>query len=147
MRLEGEITWVGEVVTGTSQRGAWQKQEFVLCYERGQYPNDILLTTMDEKYVGKLAAKQMVSVDFDFRVREYTGRDGVARKVNDTRVWRDGIRFLQPAQQQYAQPAPPQQYQQQYAPQQFQQPAPQYQQPAPTAAPQQPQYQQPNMPF
>lgn len=90
MNVTGVITYVGEVSGGTSKRtgNPWQKQEFQVRYEDGQYPKDILLSTMDSSVIGTLQVGQTVSVDFDFSVREYNAPQGVQKKINDIRVWR-----------------------------------------------------------
>ena len=118
MHIEGKISYVGPVQSGTSQRGtAWKKQEFAVTYQEGRYPLAILLPTMDANIIGKLQVGQQVSVDFDCEVRPYNGKDGTQRMFNSFSIWHDGLRFIGqasaantvPAQQQAAQTAQPQQ--------------------------------------
>lgn len=128
MNLTGQITWVGPVQSGTSQRGnQWSKQDFVLQYENGQYPKSVCLSAFnDEKYVGKLRVGINVSVDFDITTRDWTDKNGQLHKMNDFNIWRDGIHSVQPqgqAQQPAAQAAPPQQQQAPAAPAVGSQPA------------------------
>ena len=99
MHIEGKISYVGPVQSGTSQRGtAWKKQEFAVTYQEGRYPLSILLPTMDEKIIGKLQVGQQVSVDFDCEVRPYTAKDGTQKMFNNFTIWRDGLHCISPAQ-------------------------------------------------
>ena len=41
MELEGKIARKLTVQTGTSARGAWSKQEFVLEYQEGNFPTQV----------------------------------------------------------------------------------------------------------
>lgn len=122
MNLKGEIIWVGQPLSGTSQRGsAWSKQDFVLRYNQGQYPNDICLSVFNqEKYIGKIRVGMNVSVDFDCTVRDWTDKNQQLHKQNDLTIWRDGMHTIgvngqqaqgqqaaQPAAQASAQPTPP----------------------------------------
>lgn len=107
MNLKGSIIWVGQPLNGTSQRGSnWSKQDFVLRYNQGQYPNDICLTVFNqEKYIGKMKVGMQVSVDFDCTVREWTDKNGQTHKQNDLTIWRDGMHSIGTNGQQAAQPA------------------------------------------
>lgn len=113
MKLQGTVIWVGQPLSGTSQRGtAWSKQDFVLRYNNAQYPNDICLTVFNQdKYIGKLQENMQVSVDFDCTVRDWTDKNGQVHKQNELTVWRDGIHSLNAngnsAPQQAQAPAPP----------------------------------------
>lgn len=119
MHIEGNISYVGPVLSGTSQRGTnWKKQEFAVTYQEGRYPLSILLPTMDEKIIGKLQVGLQVSVDFDCEARSYTAKDGTQKMFNNFTIWRDGLHCIgtqagaqQPAMQPKApaqQPAQPQ---------------------------------------
>lgn len=99
MHIEGKISYVGPVQSGTSQRGtAWKKQEFAVTYQEGRYPLSILLPIMDEKIIGKLQVGQQVSVDFDCEARPYTAKDGTQKMFNNFTIWRDGLHCISPAQ-------------------------------------------------
>lgn len=88
MEITGQVTWVGPVESGTSKQGnQWTKQSFVVEYQKGQYPNDILLDTFDDKIVGKIQVGQTLNVKFDFKVRDYTKRDGTPGKLNNINAW------------------------------------------------------------
>ena len=99
MHIEGKISYVGPVQSGTSQRGtAWKKQEFAVTYQEGRYPLSILLPIMDEKIIGKLQVGQQVSVDFDCEARPYTAKDGTQKIFNNFTIWRNGLHCVSPAQ-------------------------------------------------
>lgn len=92
MHIEGKISYVGPVQSGTSQRGmAWKKQEFAVIYQEGRYPLSILLPTMDENIIGKLQVGLQVSVDFDCEARSYTAKDGTQKMFNNFSIWRNGL--------------------------------------------------------
>ena len=125
MHIEGKISYVGPVQSGTSQRGtAWKKQEFAVTYQEGRYPLSILLPTMDEKIIGKLQVGLQVSVDFDCEARSYTAKDGTQKMFNNFTIWRDGLHCVgtQPGAQQ-AQPTAQQPTQQSAQPQTPSQPS------------------------
>ena len=108
MHIEGKISYVGPVQSGTSQRGtAWKKQVFAVTYQEGRYPLSILLPIMDEKIIGKLQVGLQVSVDFDCEARPYTAKDGTQKMFNNFTIWRDGLHCVSPTQGgvQQAQPA------------------------------------------
>lgn len=118
MHIEGKISYVGPVQSGTSQRGTnWKKQEFAVTYQDGRYPLSILLPTMDDKIIGKLQVGLQVSVDFDCEARPYTAKDGTQRMFNNFTIWRDGLHCIEangtvntaPTQQQAAPTAQPRQ--------------------------------------
>lgn len=118
MHIEGKISYVGTVQSGTSQRGTeWKKQEFAVTYQEGRYPLSILLPTMDTNIIGKLQVGQQVSVDFDCEARPYTAKDGTQRMFNSFTIWRDGLHCIEangtvntaPTQQQAAPTAQPRQ--------------------------------------
>ena len=120
MHIEGKISYVGPVQSGTSQRGtAWKKQEFAGTYQEGRYPLSIILPTMDDKIIGKLQVGLQVSVDFDCEARSYTAKDGTPKMFNNFTIWRDGLHCIDAqagAQQPAMQPkAPAQQPAQQQA--------------------------------
>ena len=108
MHIEGKISYVGPIQSGTSQRGtAWKKQEFAVTYQEGRYPLSILLPTMDDKIICNLQVGQQVSVDFDCEARSYTAKDGTRKMFNSFSIWRDGLHCVSPTQGgvQQAQPA------------------------------------------
>lgn len=113
LEIEGTLKQKLASQSGTSARGNWAKQDFVLEYQDGNFPSDICFTAWGEDKVADLNNYQVgdkMKVAFNIKAREYNGR-----WYNDLRVWR----FMAPGQA----PAPA-------APA-----APQYQAPAPAAAP------------
>ena len=96
LELEGRIVHKLNVQSGTSARGAWSKQEFILEYQEGNFPSQVCLNVWGEDKVRELDKYQIgdkVKVSFNLSAREYNGR-----WYNDIRVWR-----IEPAE---AAPAP-----------------------------------------
>ena len=88
MEITGEVTYVGAIESGVSAKGnQWRKQSFVLVYQKGQYPNEIMLDTFDDKVIGKIEVGQTLNVKFDFTVRDYKRKDGTPIKINNINVW------------------------------------------------------------
>ena len=97
LEIEGKIYRKLAPQSGTSARGTWSKQDFVLEYPDGNFTAQACFTAFGDDKVaelGKFAEGDTVRVSFNLRAREYTGR-----WYNDLRVWR-----LAPAGQ--AAPAP-----------------------------------------
>ncbi len=86
MELEGRIARKMNVQTGTSARGAWAKQEFVLEYQEGNFPSQVCMNVWGEDKVRDLERHQVgdrVKVSFNLSSREYNGR-----WYTDVRAWR-----------------------------------------------------------
>ncbi|MBQ8838658.1 MAG: DUF3127 domain-containing protein [Bacteroidales bacterium] len=86
MELEGRIARKMNVQTGTSARGAWSKQEFVLEYKEGNYPSQVCMNVWGEDKVKELDRYQvgdLVRISFNLSSREYNGR-----WYTDVRAWR-----------------------------------------------------------
>ena len=86
LELEGRIVRKLNVQSGTSARGAWSKQEFILEYQEGNYPSQVCLNVWGEDKVRELDKYQVgdkVKVSFNLSAREYNGR-----WYNDIRAWR-----------------------------------------------------------
>ena len=86
MELEGRIARKMNVQTGTSARGAWSKQEFILEYQEGQYPTQVCMNVWGEDKVRDLEKYQVgdkVKIAFNLSSREYNGR-----WYTDVRAWR-----------------------------------------------------------
>ena len=86
MELEGRIARKLNVQTGTSARGAWSKQEFVLEYQEGSYPAQVCMNVWGEDKVKELDKHQVgdkVKVSFNLSSREYNGR-----WYTDVRAWK-----------------------------------------------------------
>ena len=103
LELEGRIVRKLNVQTGTSARGAWSKQEFILEYQDGNFPSQVCLNVWGEDKVRELDKYQIgdkVKVSFNLSAREYNGR-----WYNDIRAWRIEPAGAAPAPVNYA-PAP-----------------------------------------
>ena len=86
LELEGRIARKLNVQTGTSARGAWSKQEFILEYQEGNFPSQICMNVWGEDKVRDLDKYQVgdkVKVSFNLSSREYNGR-----WYTDVRAWR-----------------------------------------------------------
>ena len=98
MELEGRIARKLNVQTGTSARGAWSKQEFVLEYQEGNFPTQVCMNVWGEDKVRELDKYQVgdkVKVAFNLSSREFNGR-----WYTDVRAWR-----IEPAGAQQSAPA------------------------------------------
>lgn len=84
MEIAGKILEVLPKVTGTNKSGnPWQKQEFILEVQGGQYPKKALMGIWGEKVDQFQVQKgEEVTVSFDIDCREYNGR-----WYNDIRAW------------------------------------------------------------
>ncbi|MCR5547559.1 MAG: DUF3127 domain-containing protein [Bacteroidales bacterium] len=119
LELEGKIKTKLPAQGGTSARGTWTRQDFVVEYQDGNYPSEACFSAWGQERVDELARfneGDAVKVSFNVRAREYGGR-----WYNDLRVWR-----LAAAGAPQAQAAP------QAAPQPAAQPQAAYQAPAQT---------------
>lgn len=85
MDITGRITQKLAIQKGTSARGEWQKQEFVIEYQEGQYPSSICFNLWGDK-VNELSSFNIgdqIKVYFNISSREYNGK-----WYNDLRAWR-----------------------------------------------------------
>ena len=86
LELEGKIISKLPVQTGTSARGPWSKQEFVLEYQEGNYPTQGCMNVWGEDKVKDLErfnAGDSVKVSFNLSSREFK-----ERWYTDVRAWR-----------------------------------------------------------
>ena len=86
MELEGKIARKLNVQTGTSARGTWAKQEFILEYQEGNVPSQVCMNVWGEDKVKDLERYQVgdkVKVSINLSSREYNGR-----WYTDVRAWR-----------------------------------------------------------
>ena len=86
LELEGRIARKLNVQTGTSARGAWAKQEFILEYQEGNFPTQVCLNVWGDDKVRELDKYQVgdkVKISFNLSSREYNGR-----WYTDVRAWR-----------------------------------------------------------
>lgn len=122
MEITGVIKAILPVQSGTSKSGnVWQKADFVIEEEGGNYPNSMVITAFGER-VEKLNTVRVgdrVTARFDTQAREYNGR-----YFNNITLY--DFAQPQPQQAQAYMGAPQQQMPQQYqaAPAQPYQPMP-----------------------
>ncbi|MBR6547551.1 MAG: DUF3127 domain-containing protein [Bacteroidales bacterium] len=86
LELEGRIARKLNVQTGTSARGTWSKQEFILEYQEGNFPTQVCLNVWGDDKVRELDKYQVgdkVKISFNLSSREYNGR-----WYTDVRAWR-----------------------------------------------------------
>ena len=88
MALELEVTIRQKmgVQSGTSARGAWAKQEFVVDFPDGNYTSQACFTAWGQDKVQELDKYQVgdrVKVSFNLKSREFNGR-----WYNDLQIWR-----------------------------------------------------------
>ena len=86
LEIEGRIARKLNVQSGTSARGAWEKQEFVLEIQEGSFPSQVCMNVWGADKVRELEKYQVgdrVKIAFNLSSREYNGR-----WYTDVRVWR-----------------------------------------------------------
>ena len=97
LEIEGRIAHKLNVQTGTSSRGAWSKQAFVIEYQEGNFPTQLCMNVWGDDKVRELDKYQVgdkVKISFNLSSREYNGR-----WYTDVRAWR-----IEPAGQPQAAP-------------------------------------------
>lgn len=97
MEISGTIVQVIPEKSGTSARGTWRKQEYVL-ETQADFPKKICFMAWGDK-IDELAIRegQQLRVEVDIESREYNGR-----WYTDVKAWR-----VTPLQQQDESPPPP----------------------------------------
>ena len=86
LEIEGKISLKLPVQSGQSARGLWERQDFVLEYQDGNFPSQVCFTAWGSdkvKDLGQFQVGDAVKVAFNVRGREYNGK-----WYNDLRVWR-----------------------------------------------------------
>ena len=104
LELEGRLKTKLPAQGGTSARGAWTRQDFVVEYQDGNYTSEACFSAWGQDRVDELARfseGDAVKVSFNVRAREYGGR-----WYNDLRVWRMAAAGAPQAQAQAAPQAP-----------------------------------------
>lgn len=114
MEIQGRIIAVLQLREGTSSKGAWMSQEYVI-ETHDQYPKKLVFNVFGEDKINQFAIKQgeELKVSFDVDAHEYNGR-----WFNNIRAWsvqRVGNVSAQPTQTMVRNSQP---VQQQAAPQQ-----------------------------
>lgn len=86
LELECKILDKLAVVSGTSSRGPWAKQDFVVEYQDGQYTEKACLQVFGTDRVKELESYRIgekIKASLKIQAREYNGK-----WYNDIRVWR-----------------------------------------------------------
>ena len=99
LELEGTPRQQLALQQGTSARGPWAKQEFILEFPDGNFTAQACFTAWGQEKVAELdkyQAGDRIKVSFNLKSREYNGR-----WYNDLQIWR-----IAPAGQAAAAPAP-----------------------------------------
>ena len=105
LELECQIVRKLNVQNGTSARGPWCKQEFIVEYRDGNFPNTVCMNVWGEDKVNDLARFNVgdnVKISLNLSSREFNGR-----WYTDIRAWRIEA-VTAAAQQPAAQQAPAQ---------------------------------------
>jgi hypothetical protein len=109
LELEGTIRQKMGVQSGTSARGPWAKQEFVIDFPDGNFTSQACFTAWGQDKVQELDKYQVgdrVKVSFNLKSREFNGR-----WYNDLQIWRispaGDAQPVAPAAPAYVQPAAP----------------------------------------
>ena len=99
LEIEGTLSQKLAVTSGTSARGPWAKQEFILEFPDGNFTAKACFTAWGQDKVQELDKYRVgdkVKVSFNLKSREYNGR-----WYNDLQIW-----TIAPAGAQTAQQAP-----------------------------------------
>ena len=102
LEIEGTLAQKLPVQSGSSARGPWAKQEFILEFPDGNFTAKACFTAWGQEKVqdlGKYQVGDKVKVSFNLKSREYNGR-----WYNDLQIWKIAPAGAQPAAP--AQPAP-----------------------------------------
>ena len=105
LEIEGTLAQKLPVQSGSSARGPWTKQEFILEFPDGNFTAKACFLAWGQEKVqdlGKYQVGDKVKVSFNLKSREYNGR-----WYNDLQIWKiapAGTQPVQPAPQ--ARPAP-----------------------------------------
>ena len=94
LELEGKLVNKLMVQTGTSARGTWAKQDFILEIQEGNFPSSICLNVWGEDKIKDLDRFQIgdkIKASINISSREYNGR-----WYTEVRAWR--IEFAQAEQ-------------------------------------------------
>ena len=103
LEIEGTLAQKLPVQSGSSARGPWAKQEFILEYPDGNFTAKACFTAWGQEKVqdlGKYQVGDKVKVSFNLKSREYNGR-----WYNDLQIWKIAPAGAQPAAP-VQQPAP-----------------------------------------
>lgn len=124
MEFKGRINRVLPIQSGTTEKGPWQRQEFVFEYfenENDHWNNKVLLSVMNDRIKEyDLHEGDEVTIGFEHNIREWQGRI-----FNDVRIYKfEKVKGIAVVQQQTVPAGQPSgQSEQQTAKQEKQQPA------------------------
>ena len=102
LEIEGTLAQKLPVQSGSSARGPWTKQEFILEFPDGNFTTKACFLAWGQEKVqdlGKYQVGDKVKVSFNLKSREYNGR-----WYNDLQIWKIAPAGAQPTAP--AQPAP-----------------------------------------
>jgi len=96
MELQGKVIAVLPARTGTSARGEWMVQEFVIETHE-TYPHKMLFSVFGKERLERFNIQlgQEIDVFFDIDARSYNDRNGVERWATDIRAY--DVRLVDPA--------------------------------------------------
>ena len=103
LEIEGTLFQKMPAASGTSSRGTWIKQEFILEFPDGNFTAKACFLAWGQDKVQELGKYQVgdkVKVSFNLKSREYNGR-----WYNDLQIWKIAPAGAQPAPQESAAPA------------------------------------------
>lgn len=86
MDIEGKLIQKLNIQSGTSARGEWAKQEFVMEYQEGNFPTKACFSVWGQDKVKELENFKPgddIKVSFNISSREYNGK-----WYTDLRAWR-----------------------------------------------------------
>ena len=69
--VKGKVTHVLEPITGTSQKGEWKKQTFVILEDKEQFPKSIAIDTFNKE---PMKVGEFVNVSINIESSEYNGK-------------------------------------------------------------------------
>jgi hypothetical protein len=95
LEIEGTLVQKLPVQSGSSARGPWTKQEFILEYPDGNFTAKACFLAWGQDKVqdlGKYQVGDKVKVSFNLKSREYNGR-----WYNDLQIWKIAPAGAQPA--------------------------------------------------
>ena len=96
LEIEGTLAQKLPVQSGSSARGPWTKQEFILEFPDGNFTAKACFLAWGQEKVqdlGKYQVGDKVKVSFNLKSREYNGR-----WYNDLQIWKIAPAGAQPVQ-------------------------------------------------
>ncbi len=82
MEIEGKIIQILPLQTGSSARGEWQKQDFIL-ETQDQYPKKVCISVWGNKIEVEPLLNTMVKASINIESREYNGK-----WYTDVKAWK-----------------------------------------------------------